>query len=307
MVKKKYVDNIRAIDLNLLGIFDAIYKERNITRAAKRLSMSQSAVSGALTRLRHLTDDLLFIKTAQGMEPTACADELAVPIAEALDTIVNALNQHVEFDYANTSHNFCLAMSDYSEFVMLPSLMCWLSKNAPNISIRTVPVVEETLPTDLKSGAVDLAIGDIPSLETGCYRQRLLFEGHVSVVRKDHREVGKKLTMTEFETIPHVIFTPRRAGKLVKTEPEVQNAIRKVALRLPNYLSIVGVVMETNFIGVLPIRIVAGLSDHMPLKMVESPMQYPRVSIDQHWHTKKHNDPGNRWLRQLIKELSSQL
>ncbi len=307
MTTKHYVHNIRAVDLNLLGVFDAIYKERNITRAAKRLGMSQPAVSGALTRLRQLTDDQLFVKTSQGMDPTSCADELSEPIAEALDTILSALNQHVEFDYANTTHNFCLAMSDYSEFVMLPSLMRWLRKNAPNISISTVPVVEETLLADLESGAVDLAIGYIPSLETGCYRQRLVFEELVSVVRKDHREIGDKLTVAEFETIPHVTFTPRLGEKHIERVLEIQSVIRKVALRLPNYLSIVGVVTETDFIGVLPLRIVERLNNLMPLRIVESPVQYPGVSVDQHWHTKKHKNPGNSWLRHLLKELASEL
>ncbi len=307
MASKKYVHNIRAIDLNLLGVFDAIYKERNTTRAAKRLGMSQPAVSGALTRLRDLLDDQLFVKTAQGMEPTTCADELAIPIAEALETIINALNQHVDFDYANTAHNFCLAMSDYSEFVMLPTLVRWLRKNAPHISISTVPVVEETLLSDLETGTVDLAIGHIPSLETGCYRQRLLFEQLVSIVRKDHREIGNKISTDQFETIPHVIFTPRRAEKTIEQLLEKQSATRKIALRLPNYLAIIGIVAETDLIGVLPKRIAQALREYSPLKVVETPVEYPGMAINQHWHAKKHNNPANKWLRQTIKALISDL
>ncbi len=307
MTSKKYVHNIRAIDLNLLGVFDAIYKERNTTRAAKRLGMSQPAVSGALTRLRDLLDDQLFVKTSQGMEPTSCADDLAEPISAALESIINALNQHVEFDYANTTHNFCLAMSDYSEFVMLPTLVRWLRKNAPNISLKTVPVVEETLASDLESGAIDLAIGHIPSLEHGCYRQRLLFEELVSVVRKDHREIGNKLTVDQFETIPHVIFTPRRAEKTMEHTLESQTPTRKVALRLPNYLALIAIVAETDLIGVLPKRIAAGLRELTPLKVVEAPVNYPGIAVNQHWHTKKHNNPSNKWLRQTIKELTTPL
>lgn len=307
MKTRHYVDNIRAIDLNLLGIFDAIYQERNITRAAKRLGISQPAVSGALTRLRALVDDPLFVKTTHGMEPTSRADALAEPIAMALETILNAFNQHVEFDYATAEQHFCLSMSDYSEFLMLPPLMTWLRSHAPKITLSTVPVVDETLPADMESGLVDLAIGNIPSLQTGCYRQRLVFEDFACVVRQDHPEIGDELTVKQFQAFPHVIFSPRKDENTMDEILRQQGITRNVALRIPNYLAIMAIVAETDLIGIMPIRIASRTCDLAKLKMLPCPVDYSGVTVSQHWHVRKNNNPANIWLRKLMKSLTESL
>ncbi|KAB7623972.1 LysR family transcriptional regulator [Alkalilimnicola sp. S0819] len=307
MKAKRTLHNIRSVDLNLLGIFDAIHRERNITRAARRLGMTQPAVSGALNRLRQLLDDPLFVKTAQGMEPTPRADELAEPISQALEDILDALSHNSGFDYANADHSFCLAMSDYSEFLLLPPLMRWLRAHAPHITLSTVPVVERTLPVDLESGLVDLAIGNIPALQSGCYRQQLVFEDFICVVRDDHPEIGEELTLEQFQEIPQVIFTPRQNQDTVDQVLSQQGLRRNIALRVPNYLTIIGVIAETDLIGVLPVRIARRVCRLAGLRMLPCPVEHPGVPVSQHWHVRESKNPANRWLRELLKELSAAL
>lgn len=295
------------MDLNLLGVFDAIYHERSITRAARRLGVTQPAVSGALNRLRQLLDDPLFVKTTQGMEPTARADALAGPVSAALEGILAALNERVEFDYGRAEHTFCLAMSDYSEFLMLPPLIQWLREHARHISLRTVPVVEDRLAGQLESGEVDLAIGSIPSLQTGCFRQRLVFEDFVCVVRNGHPEVADALSVEQFQRIPQVIFTPRKDEATVDDLLGAQGLSRTIALRIPNYLAIMAIVSSSDLVGVLPQRIAARLCGMANLRALKAPVPYPGVSVNQHWHVAKNNHPANRWLRSLLRELTASL
>ena len=127
--------DIAGFDLNLMKAFDALYAERHVTRAGSRIGLSQSAMSGALTRLRELLGDELFVRTPSGMQPTPRAHDLAGPVSDALRLLRSAL-QADSFDPATADNTVTLAMTDYAAFVLLPPLMARLSVDAPHINVR---------------------------------------------------------------------------------------------------------------------------------------------------------------------------
>ena len=130
---------LRSIDLNLLAVFDAIAAEGNLSRAARKLGMSQPAMSNALARLREVVDDPLFVRTGRGMEPTPRARLIAEPIRQALDLIQNSLRLDNAFDYASSRRTFTVAVEDYGEAVIMPRFMEWLSRVAPGVRVRIRP------------------------------------------------------------------------------------------------------------------------------------------------------------------------
>ncbi|WP_193323669.1 LysR family transcriptional regulator [Alkalilimnicola sp. S0819] len=296
--------NLRSVDLNLLAVFDAIYTERNITRAAASLGMSQPALSNALGRLRKLLQDPLFERNSKGVSPTPRARQLSVPIRDALNLIRNTLSEQWLFDYAQAEHRFTVAMSDYSESVLLPPLMDWLSKLAPGVSLRTVPIVERTLPAALADGEVDLAVGHIPFLDEHFHAQRLLDEQFLAVVRQDHPEIRDHLSLALYTRYPHIIVTPRSSrGPLVDAALQARGLSRRIALELPNFLSIPVLLAQTDFISNLPQRVARSYAQLMNLRLLEPPVSIGQVHMQQYWHARSEHDPASRWLRRAVAEI----
>ena len=150
--------NLRSLDLNLLLVFDAIYGERSISRAAAKLHLSQPTVSNALARLRERLQDPLFERSAQGMLPTPRARKLAEPIRQALNTLEHGLRDDEEFDFARSEREFVIAVEDYGESVILPGFIRWLADVAPNLRMRIRAESSAQLAVELPEGTADLAL-----------------------------------------------------------------------------------------------------------------------------------------------------
>ncbi|MGA1554382.1 MAG: LysR family transcriptional regulator, partial [Burkholderiaceae bacterium] len=149
--------NLRSVDLNLIPIFDAIFTEGNLTRAAERMAMSQPAMSNALARLRRQARDPLFLRTAKGMVPTPRAQRMAADFRQALVLIRNGL-QPQDFDFSASQRDFSIAVEDYGEAVITPPFMDWLLKTAPRVQARIWPGRSQTIQDELRNGTVDLAV-----------------------------------------------------------------------------------------------------------------------------------------------------
>ncbi|MBW8897479.1 MAG: LysR family transcriptional regulator, partial [Massilia sp.] len=148
-----------SIDLNLLSVFQEVYRERQISAAARRLGLTQSAVSNALARLRRTFGDELFVRTAHGMQPTPLAQQMAEPIGAAMAQVALALSQRSRFDPATSSRRFTLAMTDVGEVYFMPVLIERCRACAPNVEIASIRANGLTLKDDMETGRVDLAIG----------------------------------------------------------------------------------------------------------------------------------------------------
>ena len=177
---------LQEFDLNLLVVFQETLKQRRVSSAAKQLGLSQPAVSNALSRLRRALGDDLFVRTPTGMAPTPFAEQLAIPIADALLAIQESLNRQQVFDPASSTRHFTIALTDVGEIHFLPELYGELVDNAPNVSISTVRLDPRILREDMEAGKVDLAVSFIPYLQGGFYQRSLFRHRYVCMFRSGH-------------------------------------------------------------------------------------------------------------------------
>ncbi len=300
--------NIKDLDLNLLVVFSAIYKEENISRAAERLELSQPATSNALARLRKILDDPLFIRSGHGVIPTARSHALAEPIERALGLIQTSITEKPDFNYGASTRSFELAMSDYSEFLILPKLIEWVDEAAPGLRFNVWPVDGADIPDAFSRRKIDLAIGNIPFLHDNFRRQRLFDEDFVAIVRQGHPLAKESITEEEFVSYPHIAFTPRsNRGARIDQLLKERNLKRLVALQIPNYLSMAPLVAKSDYIAPMPFRIAQAFRDTFPIKIIKLPLPFKAVTISQFWHEQMHNDPGLRWLRALLFQLCQRI
>ena len=194
-----------SIDLNLLSVFQEVYRERQISAAARRLGLTQSAVSNALARLRRTFGDELFVRTAHGMQPTPLAQQMAEPIGAAMAQVALALSQRSRFDPATSGRRFTLAMTDVGEVYFMPVLIERCRAIAPNVEIASIRANGLTLKDDMETGRVDLAIGAFEDVSEALYQRALFRQRFVSMFRKDHPLAKGKVDLARFVAAPHLI------------------------------------------------------------------------------------------------------
>jgi len=300
--------NLRSIDLNLLAVFDAIYTERSLTRAARKLPLSQPAMSNALRRLRESLNDPLFTRTSQGMVPTPRARELAEPVRQALDLIQNGLRQEAEFNFGSSHRKFTIAAEDYGEAVIMPRLMDWISHVAPNIRLEIRPEPGSTLGPHLKDGVVDIALDYFGVKGSEFEVTPVIDETLVTMSRRDHPVVADSLSLEQFASVPHLALTPR-----TRTTPVVDRALaavglkRRIAAQAPHFLSMPLIVQNTNLLCTLPKRMAHVYADVFRLKILKTPVDLPAFPIYLMWHRSMSRDPGHQWLRTAIIDLCQRI
>ena len=202
-------------DLNLLPIFVALMEERSVTRAAERVGMTQPALSNALSRLRLMLQDQLFIRERYGIQPTPVALELAPAIADALARLDDAVLGQQGFDPAQAERLFTIAPNGYVEFVLVPAVVARLQQVAPGIKLRLTPYGNDLVETGVVSGTTALVLGRIVDPPDNLVVQHLMDEGLACAVRADHPDIGDTMTREQFETLKHVNIVPpgrMRAG-----------------------------------------------------------------------------------------------
>jgi len=291
------------MDLKLLSVFDEVYKTRSVSRAGEALGVAQSSVSISLARLRRHFAEPLFVRTSDGMQPTPHATSLVGPVRQALELLRGITRQRAVFDPATVQRTFRICMTDITHLVLLPALINRLRDIAAGIKVEITHISGQT-PKMLESGDADLAVGFMPQLEAGFYQQKL-FEQHFScVVRRDHPRVHSRLTQTMFKRENHVLVTAAGTGQnLVEEALERLGVRRNVALRLPNYLGIGGLVASTDLMVTVPQRVAETLVRIANVKLLAPPYELPAFAIKQHWHDRYQQDPANRWLRSVISDL----
>lgn len=293
---------LAALDLNLLVVFDALLKDHNVTSAARRVGLSQPAMSSALGRLRRTFNDPLFVRTGAGMQPTPYAQMLAAPIQRACELVADSLEMGASFDPASADRNFQFYMTDIGEAVFLPKLLNALAQRAPRVTVKVLRIPEHGGPA-LAAGDVDLALGFFPDLKAGFYQQRLYIDEFVCVLRADHPQARAQLTLKQFAAIPHAIVSTVGTGH----EPAIARALArhriKPALTIPHFMAVPVIVGQTDHVAIVPGRLGRVFAQYPGLRVLPSPLRVPSFEIKQHWHERYHLDPANRWLRALVAEL----
>lgn len=301
--------------LNLLLVFDALFEEGNVTRAGFRLGISPSAVSHALGKLRKATGDALFVRVQAGMEPTPFAQNMAAAVRSGIDMLQSALDSPRVFDPLSCERTVQILLSDMGELLYLPDLMNRLRVEAPGVTVRVLELPREEYPAALASGVADLAIGYLPSLNTGIFQQRLFSGGkYVCIAREGHLRVRAPLTREMFLTELHVAVEPagsrhHTAGpptstaSLIEEHLALEDLPRKIALRVPHFNVVPEIVRRTDLIAIASATFVKHMRVEAGLQTLELPFDIKPYSIRQFWHQRNHDDPAHRWLRATVAEL----
>lgn len=297
--------DLAGVDLNLLVVFDALMAERHVTRAGERIGLSQPAVSAALKRLRHLLKDDLFIRRSDEMQPTRKAQALAVPLRQALRQIQTALEPHV-FDPATAQRSFKIATNDFAAAILLPSLGARLSLEAPSINLRVIYADDPLGMKLLDEDVIDLAIAPFENPEPQFERQDLLEpEGFLCVMRKGHPLNGQPLTLEAFAAAPQLLIS--RTGDAAGFVDEILAEVglkRRVAFTVPSFLLAPIVLAQTDYIAVLPRRMVEMFKQMVDLVACEPPFPQRKFPLGMLWHQRFSKDPGHLWLRNTLAEVA---
>lgn len=300
--------NLRSLDLNLLLVFDAIYGERSISRAAAKLHLSQPTVSNALARLRERLQDPLFERSAQGMLPTPRARKLAEPIRQALNTLEHGLRDDEEFDFARSEREFVIAVEDYGESVILPGFIRWLADVAPNLRMRIRAESSAQLAVELREGTVDLAL-DYFTLPDASYRHAcVLTETLLSLSRRDHPLLGERMNLEQYLALRHVMLAaPANARPMIDLALAKRGLQRRIAMRVPHFISMPLMVLASDMICTLPRRMATLYADHFKLRAHAVPLRMPQFPVYLIWHQRLDADAGHQWFRTHLTEFCQRL
>lgn len=302
-----HTTNLAGVDLNLLVALEAMLDERNVTRAAQRVGLSQPAMSRALGRLRALFADPLFVRTSKGMAPTARAVALSGPLKRALAELEGVIRSPT-FDPETARGRMRIAATDYAAVIVLPRVIGRYFAEAPHFDMEILPMDYESL-AGLEAGDMDLAIGVFTEAPAGIYRQRLFTEDFACVVRAGHPVLRKKLTPEVFSALPHGLVTvlSTHKGNLMDAVVKHLGGGRRFALRLPHFLAAALIVAESDLILTLPRRLALRFAELAGLVLIDPPVRIAKVSISQLWHERHHHDPAHIWLRALMAEQTRDL
>jgi len=304
--------NIRRTDLNLLAVFEVLMQERNVTRAAARLGLSQPAVSAALGRLRDSLGDRLLVRSGPGMRPTPRAEQLVGSISQALDSIESALALGATFVPAVASRSFTLMLSDIGEIIYLPRLIERVQREAPSIQLSVRRLARARIADELAVGSVDLALGWVDRLPDDLYQHRLFDETFVCILRSKHPRIGKTLSLAQFASEWHLVvgryetgsetFFRSADGNLVR-ELARKGVDRKIAMRVPDFLAVPHIIASTDLLCVVPRQLADVYAAYGQVRLVAPPVRGESFRVGQFWHKRFDSDQGNNWLRGVIRAL----
>jgi DNA-binding transcriptional LysR family regulator len=294
--------DVAAFDLNLLKAFDALYTERHVTRAGHRIGLSQSAMSGALTRLREVFDDELFVRSPRGMHPTPRADDLAGPVSAAIRLMRGVLHNE-RFDPATADHVVTIAMTDYAAFVLLPPMLAQLATEAPSLDVQVRGIFGKDEVVDLlDSGKANLAISVHTDTSARILSRPLLREGFACIARPGHPAFADGAGVEAFAAASHLLVSPEgdRTG-LVDRKLAALELERRVVLNLPQFLVAPFVVADTDLIATLASRVARRFAAaDLGIAVHEPPIALPDWPLAMMWHRRVDDHAATVWLRDCI-------
>lgn len=293
------------VDLNLLVTLESLLTERNVTRAAARLNLSQPAVSAQLNRLRDLFEDPLLVPARRGMTPTAKALELLGPLRVALDGLRTTLQAHRDFDPARARLTVTLACTDYIQAAVVLPLALALRQRAPGVRVAVRHWDPARLDQQLAGGEVDLAI-TTPDRGRPHLRSCHLFdETYVLIGRRGHPRLKAGLTIEQYVQLDHVIVSP--AGSDFTTPVDDALAAlghrRRVVMSAASFLFVPEIVAMSDLVALVPRRLLHAQLDR--LAVIDIPWLAERFDVGLIWHERSHGHAGHRWIRELIVELTA--
>jgi DNA-binding transcriptional LysR family regulator len=297
---------MRRVDLNLLVVLDALLEERSVTRAARRLGMSQPAVSRALSRLRRLFGDALLVEGRAGYMLTARADEIRPALHKTLADL-GAMLEANPFDPKAATGHVRLLMVDLETAALIPDLLEHLTAEAPMLDLDIVPPGSEILKA-LENDAVDAVVGVIDDAPAGIRRRGLYDDSFVTLMRASHPAAGSRLTLNRYLELGHIVISVTGEGLApVDRALATMGRQRRVRVRVPSFLAAVEIAARSDLIMTLPsslARTAAGMGRFI---MRTPPLALRSFTMSLLWHARHQEEPRHIWLRGAIVAASAGL
>ena len=289
---------ISSFDLNLFVILNAIYTEGSLTKAAEVVGITQPAVSNALSRLRELFGDDLFIRTSKGMIPTPVANQIIKDVRSALSLIQNTISETEKFDPSVAEMIFKISIGDSSEYRLLPLLIKELAEVAPRIKVETYLTPRKDAPRELASGTIDFSIDPPVHSDPHLRHEKIYEEDYVMIVRKDHPILDlKEITIEDYLRLSHIHISNRKTGL-----GHVDMALyrlglsRDISLRAQHFLVAPYIVEQSD----LAITTTKGFAVDRDLAWRELPFEIEPLVLHLYWHEAKDSDPSSKWMKDLM-------
>ena len=308
--------NFRSLDLNLLRVFDEVMTERNLTRAAAKLSLTQPAVSNALRRLREALGDELLRRSAQGLVPTPRALALWPTVQDVLRQLQESLSPG-DFNPQQANNTFVMAMADATAAELVPGLVAVLDQQAPGISVRVVPLTTRDPRKLLEQEQAGLAIGYFPAVIAGlnaqtqagdnpAFAHQRLYQSHyVCVMHRGHPLAQQPLTLDRFCAARHLLVS--FSGRPYGFTDEALSALgrqRQVVLTVNQFFTAGRVVANSDLLTVLPRHFLSSTGIAEQLVVHELPFEVPPIHVDMVWHRRQSHNRAHQWLRGVMHNLA---
>lgn len=291
---------VKDVDLNLLGVFDAIMTERSVTKAAERLAMTQPAVSNAVSRMRHAYGDPLFVKNGRGIQPTPKALTLWQQVREPLHHLRVAVDPPA-FDPTRAVRRFRIAATDvFAQLTWLP-LRQLIEREAPGIDVHAVPYNPHNGEKLLANAEVDLVIGVFGEVERDL-RTSWLFDGHyICAMRKDHPLAAAPLTLERYIAAEHLVVSLSGEAQTDIDQQLAQLGLaRRIAMTVNQFSLVAELLKGTDLICVVSRTVVTCSLFRGDLHLTQPPIDLPPKRISMAWHARHDRDPGHAWLRENL-------
>jgi DNA-binding transcriptional LysR family regulator len=305
--------NIKDLDLNLLRLFDAVWRTRSVSLAAQQLGMSQPAASQGLARLRTILGDALFERSGSGVRPTPRADRLAQGVQSALATIEEALNASQVFEPQRSKRVLRLHLSDIGEARFLPELMQTLQRHAPGMRLEAMPLPHDKIGPALDNGQLDLAIGFLPEVSDTLH-QPLLSDRYVVLLRQGHpvakrwHQLQKKAGASPDAThalLAELEFAAVRTHTDTLRILELMHWQNRLRLTVSHFLSLPGFVRSSDLAVLMPRNFAQGFAQAGELAIIEPDLPLRDFTVSMHWSARFDKDPCLQWLRAATAQLFS--
>ncbi len=296
---------LSGVDANLLPALDALLREKNVTRAARRLGVGQPAVSHSLARLRsHFQDELLVLR-GRTYFLTEKAEKLAEVVASATRAMAAVFEEPPAFDAATASSRFVVACSDLLGFLILPELLRTLESEAEHVEVELRTPLSTSMEAMLEGG-VDLALGIFEDVPSSMNQQALYEDPAVCVVREDHGRVSDDLTLETYGDLPHLEIAPTLGSIPALHVERALAAIgkrRRVTLRTPYYLLAPRILERTDHVATLPASAAELFVKMARLRVLPPPIELPTYKFSQIWRNDRNEDRAHTWLREHIVDI----
>ncbi|WP_372966418.1 LysR family transcriptional regulator [Marinobacter sp.] len=294
---------LNRLDLNLLHVFDTIYRESSLTRAAKALHLTQPAVSHSLARLREHFDDPLFTRQGNQMVPTPLARRFLESMRPGLHQVQSAVNQFHAFDPASQRKTYVLGLRDVLESTFLPQLMNKLGPY-PEMEIASQRVARREMETQLAAGKLDFAIDVLLPVSNQTSHERLQQDRMVVLARKNHPVIKKGLDMPAYLAEKHVLVSSRTEGPGLEDFALSRHGVqRNIRLRCQHYYAACRVVESSDLLLTMPETYARIIAERADIEVMAPPDEMPSVDIHLYWHKAYEREPALVWFRGLLRDL----